>query len=157
MDMSGFLGEYEVTLDAKGRFKLPSALVKQLPQAAGGRFVVNRGFEQCLVLYPFNEWEKVSAKVNRLNRFVKKNREFIRYFFRGATEVALDSAERLNMPNHLLGYAGVGKDMLLAANNNVIEIWNRERYEGLMAIDSDGFAGLAEEVMGDRFDTDPEE
>lgn len=137
-----------MTVDAKGRVKLPAALKKQIDPAIQGRFVVNRGFEKCLVLYPFNEWEGVSAKVNKLNRFVKKNREFIRYFFRGATEVVLDGADRLNLPNHLLQYADVKKELLMAANNNLIEIWNRQRYAELMAIDSDDFADLAEQVMG---------
>lgn len=148
--MPGFLGEYELSVDAKGRVKLPAALKKQIDPAIQGRFVVNRGFEKCLVLYPHNEWEAVSAKVNKLNRFVKKNREFIRYFFRGATEVVLDGADRLNIPNHLLHYAEVKKELLMAANNNVIEVWNRQRYEELMAIDSDDFADLAEQVMGDE-------
>lgn len=148
--MPGFLGEYELSVDAKGRVKLPAALKKQLDPAIQGRFVVNRGFEKCLVLYPYNEWEAVSGKVNKLNRFVKKNREFIRYFFRGATEVVVDAADRLNIPNHLLQYADVKKELLMAANNNVVEIWNRQRYEELMAIDSDDFADLAEQVMGDE-------
>ncbi len=153
--MAGFLGEFEIRLDAKGRLKMPAALIKQLPPEVNGRFVVNRGFEKCLVLYPYHEWEKVSAKVNKLNRFVKKNREFVRYFFRGATEVVLDSAERLNLPNHLLGYADIKQDLLLAANDNLMELWNKQHYDQLMAIDSDDFAGLAEEVMGDTPE-DPE-
>ena len=154
--MPGLLGEYQLKLDAKGRLKLPSGLKKQLEPADNGRFVINRGFEKCLVLYPFNEWEQVSAKVNKLNRFVKKNREFIRYFFRGATEVQLDSSDRLNLPNHLLEYADVKKELLLAANNNIIEIWNKKRYDELMEIDSDDFADLAEDVMGDDEDETPE-
>jgi len=154
--MSGLLGEYQVNLDAKGRVKLPSGLKKQLSPADNGRFVINRGFEKCLVLYPFAEWEKVSARVNKLNRFVKKKREFIRYFFRGATELVLDSSDRLNIPNHLLSYAGVGKELLLAANNNLIEIWNKDQYDRLMQIDSDDFADLAEEVMGEDPSQTPE-
>lgn len=155
--MPGLLGEYQVKLDAKGRVKLPSGLKKQVDPAIKGRFVINRGFERCLVLYPWNEWEAVSAKVNQLNRFVKKNREFIRYFFRGATEVQLDSSERLNLPNHLLSYAGIDKELLLAANNNIIELWNQERYDALMTIDSDDFAELAEEVMGADDDSETPE
>lgn len=155
--MPGLLGEYQIKLDAKGRVKLPSGLKKQVDPAIKGRFVINRGFERCLVLYPWNEWEKVSAKVNKLNRFVKKNREFIRYFFRGATEVQLDSSDRLNLPNHLLQYADIDKELLMAANNNIIELWNKERYDALMEIDSDDFAELAEEVMGDDDDSETPE
>ena len=150
--MAGFLGEYDIKLDPKGRFKLPAALKKQLHPELQGRFVVNRGFEKCLVLYPYNEWELISAKVNKLNTFEKKKREFVRYFFRGATEVVLDATDRLNLPNHLLEYADIKKDCLLAANNNKIEIWNPTRYEELMTMQSDDFADLAEDVMGDKFD-----
>lgn len=147
--MSGLLGEHVCTLDSKGRLKLPSALKGQLAPEINGRFVVNRGFEKCLTLYPWDEWQKVSAKVNKLNTFEKKKREFARYFFRGATEVQLDAADRLLLPKLLTSYAGVEKELLLTARNNVIEIWNKDTYESLMAIDSDMFADLAEEVMGD--------
>lgn len=147
--MQGFLGEYEVKMDAKGRIKLPAGLIKQLDPGNNGRFVINRGFEKCLVMYPMNEWEKISSKVNKLNTFERKKREFVRYFYRGATELQLDSTDRLNLPNHLLKYADIGKDLLLAAHNNTIEVWNSTRYEELMSIESDDFADLAEEVMGD--------
>jgi transcriptional regulator MraZ len=148
--MAGLLGEYEIRIDAKGRVKVPSALKRQFDPMTKGRFVINRGFEKCLVLYPYNEWERVSARVNKLNRFVKKNREFIRYFFRGATELTLDNADRINIPNHLLDYAGIKKELLLAANENLIEIWNKAQYDQLMVMESDEFADLAEEVMGDQ-------
>ena len=154
--VNGFLGEYEVKLDAKGRFKLPAGLKKQLHSSVQGKFVVNRGFEKCLVLYPYNEWEIISAKVNKLNTFERKKREFVRYFFRGATEVVLDNTDRLNLPNHLLEYADIKGDCLLAATNNKIEIWQKERYEELMAIESDDFADLAEDVMGDTENPDKE-
>lgn len=150
--MPGFLGEYEIKIDAKGRIKIPAALKKQISPAAGGRFVINRGFEKCLVLYPFTEWQEISAKVSKLNTFERKKREFVRYFFRGATEVVLDGIDRLNIPNHLLKYAEIDKVLLLAAVDNKIEVWNKERYEELMEIESDEFADLSEEVMGDPKD-----
>lgn len=148
--MSGFLGEHICKLDSKGRLKVPAALKKQFAPEIKGRFVINRGFEQCLTLYPYDEWERVSARVNKLNTFEKKKREFKRYFYRGATEVLLDSNDRLLLPKHLMSYAGIDKEMLLTSQNDIIEVWNPERYEALMAIDSDEFADLAEDVMGDR-------
>jgi MraZ protein len=147
--MAGLLGEYVVSLDDKGRLRLPAALKGQLAHAANCRFVINRGFEKCLTLYPFEEWERESAKVNKLNTFVKRNREFARTFFRGATEVSLDSADRMLLPKLLADYAGIGKEALLSARNNVIEIWNKDTYEAIMDMDSDDYADLAEEVMGD--------
>lgn len=128
---------------------MPSALKKQFAPENKGRFVVNRGFERCLTLYPIDEWNRISARVNKLNTFEKKKREFKRYFYRGATELVLDSSDRLNLPNHLADYAGIDKEMILTSQNNLIEIWNPKRYDELMSIDSDDFADLAEEVMGD--------
>ena len=99
--MTNFIGEFECKLDAKGRLMLPSSLRKQLDPAAQERFVMNRGFEKCLVLYPKNDWEYISAEVNKLNQYVKKNREFIRYFYRGATELGLDGTGRMLFPKRL--------------------------------------------------------
>ncbi|GIV34259.1 MAG: transcriptional regulator MraZ [Chitinophagales bacterium] len=148
--MAGFLGEYPCSIDNKGRVKLPAALKKQLDPAINGRFVVNRGFEKCLVLYPYDEWEKITARVNQLNTFNKQNREFVRYFYRGATELVLDSADRILLPKHLLEYGNIQNELLLAARINVIEIWNPQNYEKLMSMDSEQFEDLAERVMGDK-------
>ena len=124
--MTQFLGEFECRLDAKGRLMLPSALRKQVSPEAAEKFVVNRGFENCLALYPFNEWQKISAEVNRLNMYVKKNREFARYFYRGATELELDNAGRLLIPKRLLEYAGAEKEIILSAFSNKLEVWAKE-------------------------------
>ena len=146
--MAGFLGEYPVTIDGKGRLKIPTALKKQLNPAVKGRFVINRGFEKCLVLYPFDEWEKITASVNKLNTFKKEHRNFVRIFNRGATELAIDGADRILLPKHLLDFAGIKADALLASRNTVIEVWHPRTYDAQMRVDSDKFAGLAERVMG---------
>ena len=122
--MANFIGEFECKIDAKGRLMLPSGLRKQLDPAAQERFVLNRGFEKCLVLYPKNEWEGISSEVNKLNQYVKKNREFIRYFYRGATELGIDNIGRMLFPKQLLAYAGVEKEVLLFAYSNRIEVWD---------------------------------
>ena len=108
--MSQFLGEFECKVDPKGRIMLPAGLKKQLSPAAEGRFVINRGFEKCLVLYPLNEWQTISAEVNKLNLYNKKNRDFARYFFRGASELMLDGTNRLLLPKALTEYADIDKD-----------------------------------------------
>lgn len=148
MDTTRFLGEFECKIDVKGRLKFPSMLKRQLLPGAQGRFVVNRGFENCLVLYPFNEWEVISAEINKLNLYVKKNRDFIRYFYRGATELELDSNDRILLPKSLLEYATVDKDLVLFAYSNRIEIWNKKAYKGLLDDEPKDFADLAEDVMG---------
>ena len=154
--MAQFLGEYECNLDAKGRIKLPISLKKQLNPTANGRFVINRGFEKCLILWPFDQWEKVIGRVNKLNTFRRKERAFVRYFYRGATEIVMDATDRLNLPKPLFSYARIDKSVLLCAQNDVIEIWNKQLYEDLLSIDSDAFADLAEEVMGGSNEPDDE-
>ncbi len=146
--MTNFIGEFECKLDAKGRLMLPSSLRKQLDPAAQESFVMNRGFEKCLVLYPKNDWKYISEEVNKLNQYVKKNREFTRYFYRGATELGLDGTGRLLFPKRLLEYAGVEKEVVLFAHGNKIEIWDKKAYDNLLTDEPDEFANLAEEVMG---------
>ena len=144
-----FLGEYELKLDAKGRMRLPGALKQQLNPEVKGRFVINRGFEECLEIYPFDVWETVRKKVERLNQFKKKERAFIRYFLRGATEIVLDGADRLNVPKHLLDYAGIKGEAIITPGKNTLELWDKAKYEKELAMDSDSFADLAEDVLGD--------
>ena len=146
--MTNFIGEFDCKLDAKGRLMLPSSLRKQLDPAAQESFVMNRGFEKCLVLYPKNDWKYISEEVNKLNQYVKKNREFTRYFYRGATELGLDGTGRLLFPKRLLEYAGVKKEVVLFAHGNKIEVWDKEVYDNLLNDEPDEFANLAEEVMG---------
>ena len=155
--MTNFIGEYECKLDAKGRLMLPSSLRKQLDPAAQEKFVMNRGFEKCLVLYPKNDWKYISEEVNKLNQYVKKNREFIRYFYRGATELGLDGTGRMLFPKRMLEYAGVEREVVLFAYGNRIEVWDKETYNGLLTDEPDEFAMLAEEVMGNSSKEDEDE
>ncbi|MGE9616182.1 MAG: division/cell wall cluster transcriptional repressor MraZ [Solitalea-like symbiont of Acarus siro] len=143
-----FLGEYECKVDVKGRIILPSNLKIQLPEEEKGKFVVNRGFEQCLVLYPFNEWLKLSSKINSLNFFNKKNRDFARYFFRGATELNMDNNNRILIPKNLTGYAKISMETVLFAYNHKVEIWDKKTYNDLLNAEPEDFSTLAEEVMG---------
>jgi len=146
--MTSFLGEFGCKLDAKGRFLLPVGLKKQVEPAAQEKFVVNRGFEGCLVLYPFNEWERETARFQKLNLFVAKNRKFYRQFHNGATELTLDGTGRLLLPKHLMEYAGVRKEAVLFAYANRVEIWAKDKYDEMMSEDGGDFASLAEDVMG---------
>jgi len=110
--------------------------------------VVNRGFEQHLVLYPLPEWRRVAAELDRLNPYVKKNRDFVRYFHRGATELELDTSGRLLLPRRLLDYAGIGDAVILLAYAQRIECWDPTLYEHLLSDEPADFARLAEEIMG---------
>ena len=151
--MTGFLGEFEATLDAKGRFLLPAGLKKQMPEGEGDLFVINRGFEQCLALYTMKSWEPLFAEINKLNEFDPKARQFRRHFLNGATHVEPDSAGRLLVPPNLKDHAGLQKDIVLVSAVNKIEIWDSSKYHQLFdSFSADDFSNLAKDVMakGDR-------
>jgi MraZ protein len=146
--MNGFLGEYEATLDPKGRFLLPVGFKKQLPEEGQAQFVIARGFEKCLSLYPIKSWEPIFENISRLNDFDPKVREFRRYFLNGATMMELDSAGRLLIAQNLKEYAGLEKDIVLVSAVNKIEIWDKHKYQQFFeSFSPDGFSKLAQEVM----------
>ncbi len=146
--MTGFLGEYEATVDPKGRFLLPAGFKKQLVAEAGNSFVINRGFEKCLTLYPMESWEPIFTEISKLNDFDPKVREFRRYFLNGATTVELDSAGRILLPPNLKAHAGIEKDIVLVAAVSKIEIWDKKKYAQFFeSFTPDSFSKLAEEVM----------
>lgn len=146
--MIQFLGEYNCKIDDKGRLRMPAPLLKQLEGMVEEGFVLNRGFEKCLVLYPKRAWTNITEEIQKLNIYVKQNRDFVRYFFRGATEMEIDSSQRLLLPKSLADYAAVDKEVILFAYFDRIEIWSKEQYDGLLDDEPNDFAALAEEVMG---------
>lgn len=152
--MINLIGTYECKVDAKGRLMVPSALKKQLAPILQEGFVIKRAvFQSCLELYPMEEWNKLMKKMNGLNRFKKKNNDFIRRFTAGVKTVEVDTNGRLLIPKDLVGFAGIGKEIVLSSAINIVEIWDKEKYEQTLEDSSDDFADLAEEVMGnDDFD-----
>jgi len=144
--MAGFLGEYEATIDAKGRFLLPGNLKKQMPEGTS-TIVISRGFEKCLQLYPLKAWEAIEEKIKKLNEFNPKVSQFRTLFVGGASYVDLDTAGRILLPPSLREYAGLGKDILLASDIDKIKIWDSGKYKKLFEeFSSDAFANLASEV-----------
>lgn len=128
----------------------PVAYKIQLEQTISQGFVIKRSiFRNCLELYPMPEWNMESARINKLNRFRKKNVDFIRKFMAGVKTVELDAAGRLLIPKDLIKFAAIGKDVVLASVVNKIEIWDKAEYEKAVDYNPDEFADLAEEVMGD--------
>lgn len=148
--MSRFTGEYEVRLDDKNRLRLPAVLLRQLGEEVKLGLVINRGFDKCLVLYPQKQWEKISDEVNQLNLYVTANREFARYFFRGATPLEPDASSRVLMPRTLMEYAGIQQDVIIYAYGDQIEIWAKEAYERMMDNAPKDFATLAEKILGHK-------
>lgn len=146
--MLSLIGEYELAIDAKGRFLLPAGLRRQLPEGQADRFVINRGFENCLVMYPMEVWSVISGKINKLNDFNPKERALKRLFLNGATVVEVDAAGRMNLPKNLMEYAVLTKDMVLAAQGNKIELWDKTAYQNYLAAHVGDLSALAEEVGG---------
>ena len=143
------IGTYECKADAKGRVMFSSALKKQLLPVVSEGFVVKRAvFQSCLELYPLKEWNVMMEKINKLNRFVKKNNDFIRRFTAGVKVVELDASGRLLIPKDLCLFAGIEKQVVLSSAVNIIEIWDKEKYENAIDDAAIDFAELAEEVMG---------
>lgn len=149
--MVNLVGTYECKVDAKGRLMVPAPLKKQLVPILQDGFVLKRSvFQPCLELYPMAEWNNVMADMNKLNRFVKKNNDFIRAFTAGVKTVEVDTNGRLLIPKDLVGYAGIDKEIVLSSAINMIEIWDKQKYENTINDATEDFAQLAEEVMGNQ-------
>jgi len=145
------IGTYECKADAKGRLMFSSAFKKQLSGVLQNGFVLKRAvFQPCLELYPMEEWNLMMEKINTLNRFKKKNNDFIRRFTAGVKFVELDVAGRVLIPKDLSEFAGIKKQVVMSSSVNIIEIWDKEKYEKAIDDAADDFADLAEEVMGNR-------
>ena len=148
--MLNIIGTYECKVDVKGRLMFPVAYKNQLSEDLDQGFVIKRSiFRKCLELYPMAEWTSESERVNKLNRFRKKNVDFIRKFMAGVKTVELDSTGRLLIPKDLINYGGITKEIVMASVVNKVEIWDKAEYEKAIDYDPDEFADLAEEVMGD--------
>jgi len=153
--MQHFIGTYECKADTKGRIMIPVALKKQLSAVVSKGFVLKRAvFNSCLELYPMEEWEQLMAKINKLNRFNKKNIDFIRRFTAGVKMVEVDASGRLLIPKDLLTHASIRKGVVVSSAVNILEIWDKTQYEGAIDAATMDFGALAEEVMGDQDDND---
>jgi MraZ protein len=147
--MLELIGVQECKVDAKGRLMFPAALKSQLAEILGEGFVIKRSiFQKCLELYPRSQWNKEVKGVNQLNRFKKKNNDFIRVFMAGVREVQLDNNGRLLIPKDLVNFGEIKTDVMLASSLNMIEIWDKDKYEAAIAENQADFSALAEEVMG---------
>jgi len=128
--MKPLIGTHECKADVKGRIMLPSSLKKQLSFVLQDGFVLKRAvFQNCLELYPITEWNELIENVNSLNRFKKKNNDFIRRFTAGVRLVELDSSGRFLIPKDLIDFANISKEIVISSSVNIIEIWDKSSYE----------------------------
>ncbi len=147
--MINLFGVYEGTADAKGRVMLPVAFKKQLSKAIKKGFIIKQSiFSKSLEIYPSETWNDLVKNVNQLNRFVKKNVEFIRMFNYNVQGLELDNTGRFLIPRDLMKSSGIKKHVVMAAAGNMIEVWEKSAYERFIKSAGKGFEGLAEEVMG---------
>ena len=149
LNLNYLIGTYECKVDVKGRVLIPSAFKKQLASVIKKGFVLKRAvFQSCLELYPISQWEDLISRVNSLNRFKKKNNDFIRRFTAGVKFIELDNNGRLLIPKDLIEFSNIKRDIVLSSSVNIIEIWDKQSYESAIVDSRDDFAQLAEEVMG---------
>ena len=146
-------GEYDCKLDPKGRLVLPAKVKAALPDAYANQLVLGRGLEPCLVLYPRSAWDVIQARVMALDEFNEEYRQFQRNFFRGMTEVELDSINRFMLPRSMLRYAGVEKEAIIVGLGNRCEIWDPARYDEFLIKDQQSFSKLAQKFLS--VDTPP--
>jgi MraZ protein len=154
--MATFIGDYACKVDAKGRIILPAAFKKQMPADAQDHFVVRKDiFENCLVLYSIEDWNRLLEKLrSRINPYNREQNMFLRNFFKGTAELSLDNNNRLLIPKRLFDLAGAERDVVLAGQDGRIEIWAADKYEKI-DMPSGDFADLAEKLMGSKLN-DPE-
>ena len=122
-----FMGEFDHTTDPKGRLIVPSKFREEL----GDTFVVTKGLDGCLLAYAKPEWDRVTTGLRELSLVNKNGRQFIRFFFAGAAEIEMDKQGRILIAEKLREFAGITKDVVSVGADNKLEIWSKDRYEGL--------------------------
>ncbi|MFS1513480.1 division/cell wall cluster transcriptional repressor MraZ [Chengkuizengella sp. SCS-71B] len=143
-----FMGEYQHNIDEKGRVIVPS----KFRDALGPTFIITRGLDQCLFIYPSEEWAVLEKKLKALPLMKSDARAFTRFFFSGATECELDKQGRVNIPNNLKSHAKLEKESIFIGVSNRIEIWNKEVWEGYFQQSESSFNEIAEKLVDLDFD-----
>jgi MraZ protein len=144
--MANFRGVYDVSLDSKGRFLLPVAFRKQLPEGTGGTFVITRGFEQYLLLYTPDVWDPIADNISEMNDMLEEVRDFKRLFLSPAVDVDVDSADRIMVPKSLLEDGGITKDMVMVSAGNKMELWDKDTYTEYVKQKKGGLSKLANDI-----------
>jgi len=138
-----FTGEFQHTLDGKGRVIIPS----KLRDGLGERFVITRGLDQCLFVYPNSEWVRLEQKLKQLPFTKSDSRAFTRLFFSGAMEVEADKQGRILIPNNLREYAGIEKEVMFIGVSNRVEVWSEDAWKGYFDQANENYEELAEKLV----------
>jgi MraZ protein len=151
--MQTFIGTYEVRLDPKGRVLVPAVLKKQMGDAANEGFVMKRSvFQKCLEIYTMKDWNDLMQSFSKINRFIKKNDDYIRMFTSGLKIIEFDSMGRLLIAKDLQNFASLDKDMVLNCKLNIIEVWDKEAYEKAVDFNNEDFSEMTEDILGNFYE-----
>ncbi|MFQ5797970.1 MAG: division/cell wall cluster transcriptional repressor MraZ [Bacteroidota bacterium] len=145
--MSSFKGSHSYSVDSKGRINIPARLRKYVSLDAKDTFVLTRGFERCLFVYPLDEWNKLEQSIRGLSPSDPKHRFFTRTLLQWATEAQLDGQARIIIPKELLQFAGIENEVLILGVLERIEVWNPKVYEEYMSGQPESYEAVAEVVM----------
>lgn len=138
-----FMGEFQHNIDMKGRIIVPA----KFRDGLGESFIVTRGLDECLFIYPMDEWEILENKLKKLPLTKKDARAFTRFFFSGAVECEIDKQGRINIPQPLRNYAGLEKPCVVIGVSNRIELWASDKWEDYFNDSEESFAEIAENLM----------
>ncbi len=138
-----FMGEFQHTLDSKGRLIMPA----KFREALGAKFVVTRGLDGCLFGYPMDQWEQLEQKLAEMPLAKKDARTFVRFFYSAATECEIDKQGRINLPTSLKNHAKLDKNCVVIGVSNRIEIWDETRWEEFSNVAEESFDEIAENMI----------
>lgn len=148
--MAYFSGEYECTVDPKGRMILPAKVKVRLPEGFNSEIFLLRSTDPCLLIYPMPEWEKMAEKISGLNEFDEHTAIIQRNFLRGGQECDLDNTGRFLIPKRMLDYAGISKDAIVVGLGNRLELWNPDIYDKHLIGDQKELASLLQKHLGSK-------
>ncbi|HUH73283.1 MAG TPA: hypothetical protein VLZ75_02640 [Chitinophagales bacterium] len=146
--MTGYTGQYDCKIDVKGRLKLPAGILRQLPEGHQGKFVINKGLDNNLDLYTLSAWGKVTEKLEKLNKFNSKHRDFLRAFYRNAVHVELDGSDRMLISKRTSELIGLKDEAVIIGYGSNLEIWAKEEYETKINVEIDNFSDMADDILG---------
>ena len=148
--MPSFKGQYEHSVDKKGRVSFPAKLRKSLNPQAQENFTILRGLEPCLYIYPQDEWQKVEDQLSQINSFTKEGRTVKRNFLRFAEDLSLDNQNRIPLPSTLTDWAGIDGKAVFIGSGERIEVWAPEQLDEVDSeLSFESYQELFERVMGD--------
>ena len=145
--MSSFKGSYAYSVDSKGRNNIPARLRKYVSPEANDTFVITRGYDQCLYLYPQDEWTRLEQDIRQLSSTNPKHRFFMRRLLEWATESQLDAQFRITLPKDILQFAGIENDVLIIGVLEHIEVWNPRIYEAYLTTQEESYEAVAQTVL----------